>query len=95
MIADHRAQPGAERLHRECAAAAAHRILGPVGLTCLDHRRVMLILGLAYKPNVDDERQSPSYVLMDFLQQRGSVFVLFSIAAKLFFKKAQCRGGVK
>jgi UDP-N-acetyl-D-glucosamine dehydrogenase len=30
----------------------------------------ILILGLAYKPNVDDERQSPSYVLMDLLQQR-------------------------
>src|SRR3954467_3124996 len=31
-----------------------------------------LILGLAYKPNVDDERQSPSYVLMQLLQQRGA-----------------------
>jgi UDP-N-acetyl-D-glucosamine dehydrogenase len=32
----------------------------------------ILILGLAYKPNVDDERQSPSYVLMQLLQQRGA-----------------------
>src|SRR4026207_482430 len=32
----------------------------------------ILILGLAYKPNVDDERESPSYVLMDLLQQRGA-----------------------
>jgi UDP-N-acetyl-D-glucosamine dehydrogenase len=31
----------------------------------------ILVLGLAYKPNVDDERQSPSYVLMDLLQERG------------------------
>src|SRR6266496_3406786 len=30
----------------------------------------ILVLGLAYKPNVDDERQSPSYVLMDLLEQR-------------------------
>jgi UDP-N-acetyl-D-glucosamine dehydrogenase len=30
----------------------------------------VLILGLAYKPNVDDERQSPSYVLMELLQRR-------------------------
>ena len=30
----------------------------------------ILILGLAYKPNVDDERQSPSYVLMELLQRR-------------------------
>jgi UDP-N-acetyl-D-glucosamine dehydrogenase len=32
----------------------------------------ILIVGLAYKPNVDDERESPSYVLMDLLQQRGA-----------------------
>jgi UDP-N-acetyl-D-glucosamine dehydrogenase len=32
----------------------------------------ILILGLAYKPNVDDERESPSYVLMEMLQQRGA-----------------------
>jgi UDP-N-acetyl-D-glucosamine dehydrogenase len=32
----------------------------------------ILVLGLAYKPNVDDERESPSYVLMEKLQARGS-----------------------
>jgi UDP-N-acetyl-D-glucosamine dehydrogenase len=32
----------------------------------------ILILGLAYKANVDDERASPSYVLMDLLAQRGA-----------------------
>jgi UDP-N-acetyl-D-glucosamine dehydrogenase len=32
----------------------------------------ILVLGLAYKPNVDDERQSPSYVLMDLLHERGA-----------------------
>src|SRR6266481_3906739 len=42
-----------------------------------DHKKAIrgshiLILGLAYKPNVDDERQSPSYVLMDLLQNRGA-----------------------
>jgi UDP-N-acetyl-D-glucosamine dehydrogenase len=32
----------------------------------------VLVLGLAYKPNVDDERESPSYVLMDMLKERGA-----------------------
>lgn len=32
----------------------------------------ILIVGLAYKPNVDDERESPSYVLMERLKQRGA-----------------------
>jgi UDP-N-acetyl-D-glucosamine dehydrogenase len=32
----------------------------------------VLILGLAYKPDVDDERQSPSYVLMRLLRERGA-----------------------
>jgi UDP-N-acetyl-D-glucosamine dehydrogenase len=32
----------------------------------------ILLLGLAYKPNVDDERESPSYVLLDLLSERGA-----------------------
>ena len=32
----------------------------------------MLILGIAYKPNVDDDRESPSYVLLDLLKKRGA-----------------------
>jgi UDP-N-acetyl-D-glucosamine dehydrogenase len=32
----------------------------------------VLIAGLAYKPNVDDERESPSYVMMELLSQRGA-----------------------
>jgi UDP-N-acetyl-D-glucosamine dehydrogenase len=32
----------------------------------------ILILGLAYKPNVDDERESPSYRLLETLNARGA-----------------------
>src|SRR5882724_11354773 len=31
----------------------------------------ILVVGLAYKPNVDDERESPSYVLMELLIEQG------------------------
>ena len=33
----------------------------------------VLILGLAYKPNLDDERESPSYRLLEKLKQRGAI----------------------
>jgi len=32
----------------------------------------VLVVGLAYKPNVDDERESPSYHIMEALKQRGA-----------------------
>jgi hypothetical protein len=32
----------------------------------------VLIVGLAYKPNVDDDRESPSYTLMELLKSRGA-----------------------
>ena len=32
----------------------------------------ILLLGLAYKPNVDDDRESPSYVLMEKLEHKGA-----------------------
>ena len=32
----------------------------------------VLVIGLAYKPNVDDERESPSYTLMNLLKERGA-----------------------
>jgi UDP-N-acetyl-D-glucosamine dehydrogenase len=33
----------------------------------------VLILGLAYKPNVDDDRESPTYEIMNLLEKRGAV----------------------
>jgi UDP-N-acetyl-D-glucosamine dehydrogenase len=41
------------------------------GRKSLNGSRV-LVLGLAYKPDVDDERQSPSYRIMELLRQRGA-----------------------
>jgi UDP-N-acetyl-D-glucosamine dehydrogenase len=32
----------------------------------------VLLLGLAYKPNVDDPRESPTFVIMDMLKERGA-----------------------
>ncbi|HXG45984.1 MAG TPA: nucleotide sugar dehydrogenase, partial [Methylomirabilota bacterium] len=32
----------------------------------------VLILGLAYKPDVDDDRESPSYRLLDLFKERGA-----------------------
>ena len=32
----------------------------------------VLVLGLSYKPNIGDDRESPSYRLMDLLDRRGA-----------------------
>ena len=32
----------------------------------------ILVLGIAYKANVDDDRESPSYALLDMLKKRGA-----------------------
>ena len=32
----------------------------------------ILLLGLAYKPNIEDDRESPSYVIMELLEQKGA-----------------------
>src|ERR1043166_6300820 len=37
----------------------------------------ILVLGLAYKPNVDDDRESPSYALMEMLKQRGATVAYY------------------
>lgn len=37
----------------------------------------ILIMGLAYKANVDDDRESPSYVLLDLFKERGAEMAYF------------------
>jgi UDP-N-acetyl-D-glucosamine dehydrogenase len=51
-------------INRTAEALNAQR--KPVNGSCV------LVVGLAYKPNVDDDRESPSYVLMDLLGERGA-----------------------
>ncbi len=51
-------------VHRVAEALNSHR--KPV------NGSKVLVLGLAYKPNVDDDRESPSYVLMEMLKHRGA-----------------------
>ena len=36
-------------------------------------RSRVLVLGLAYKADVDDDRESPSYAIMQSLEKRGAV----------------------
>src|SRR5690606_31296173 len=33
----------------------------------------ILVLGLAYKPDVEDDRESPSYILIKKLEERGAI----------------------
>jgi UDP-N-acetyl-D-glucosamine dehydrogenase len=37
----------------------------------------ILIVGLAYKPDVDDDRESPSYVLMEMAKEKGAIVEYF------------------
>jgi UDP-N-acetyl-D-glucosamine dehydrogenase len=50
----------------ECVAAALN-----ASCKSVNGSRV-LVVGLAYKPNVDDDRESPSYKLMELLAERGA-----------------------
>ena len=54
-------------------AYVVHRVADALN----DHSKALkgssiLIIGLAYKPDVDDERESPSYSLMEMLSARGA-----------------------
>jgi UDP-N-acetyl-D-glucosamine dehydrogenase len=61
----------------EINTSMPHYVVGRV-MEALNQRRKslngssVLVLGLAYKSDVDDDRESPSYVLMDLLKRRGA-----------------------
>jgi UDP-N-acetyl-D-glucosamine dehydrogenase len=61
----------------EVNTAMPHYVVDRVIDALNSHRKSVngskiLILGLAYKPNVDDERESPSYELMNLFKARGA-----------------------
>ena len=53
----------------------------------------ILILGLAYKPNVDDERESPSYRLLEKLKQRGAIEPIMTLMCPSFDPRANTHNG--
>ncbi len=62
----------------EVNAAMPEYVVGRVADALNDQGRPLkgtriLLLGLAYKPNVEDDRESPSYTLMRLLEEKGAV----------------------
>ncbi|MEM8943657.1 MAG: nucleotide sugar dehydrogenase [Planctomycetota bacterium] len=54
-----------------------HRVIGVVGEALNAHQKAIngsriLIIGLAYKPNVDDQRESPSFTFLKHLSAKGA-----------------------
>jgi UDP-N-acetyl-D-glucosamine dehydrogenase len=61
----------------EINTSMPHFVVGRVAQVLNQRRKSVngsriLIVGLAYKPNVDDDRESPSYHLLDLLQAQGA-----------------------
>ena len=56
-----------------CPEHVVYTVADALNTQCKPIKRSnILILSLAYEPNVDDERESPSYVLMKLLAERGA-----------------------
>jgi UDP-N-acetyl-D-glucosamine dehydrogenase len=60
-----------EKALRSGGHASSPKSRRHAGVAVLREKKI-LVLGLAYKANVDDDRESPSYALMDLLQARGA-----------------------
>ena len=61
----------------EINTSMPHHVINKVAEVLNKHRKALngsriLVVGLAYKPNVDDDRESPSYILLDLLSERGA-----------------------
>ncbi|MGI9459801.1 MAG: UDP binding domain-containing protein, partial [Pirellulales bacterium] len=53
----------------------------------------ILILGIAYKADVDDDRESPSYTIMDLLEKRGAI-VSYNDPYVPFIREGRSNGSV-
>ena len=53
----------------------------------------ILILGIAYKADVDDDRESPSYTIMDSLEKRGAI-VSYNDPHVPFIREGRSNGSV-
>jgi UDP-N-acetyl-D-glucosamine dehydrogenase len=66
----------------EVNTAMPQRVVERVGAALLAQKKnlrgaLVLVLGLAYKAGVDDDRESPTYRLMDFLKANGAAAVAY------------------
>lgn len=66
----------------EINTAMPKKVVARVGQALASQRKKLsgakvLVLGLAYKANVDDDRESPSYVLMESLKGQGAQVAYF------------------
>src|ERR1017187_10255247 len=69
--------PVSSKLAGEINTAMPAHVVNRTGEALNELRKPMkgsrvLVLGLAYKPNVDDDRESPSYVLLELLKAPGA-----------------------
>lgn len=63
----------AGQINRSMPSYVANHLLeamNEVGLSL--HGKSVLIIGLAYKPDVSDDRESPAYLIMDILKAKGA-----------------------
>ena len=68
---------GVSPFQNEINTAMPQHVVNRVGEALNSKRKPIngskiLLLGLAYKPNVDDLRESPTFILLDLLKQRGA-----------------------
>lgn len=62
----------------EINTSMPNHVVNKVAEALNSHRKALngsriLVVGLAYKPDVDDDRESPSYILLDLLSERGAI----------------------